>query len=237
MRMAAARGNIEIVREILTLGPDLCIVKDKGGRISLHYAAMKGKDHVVEELLSQCPKAIEVLTARGETAFHLAVKNKQFEAFRVLVERLENMDNRYWKLINAKNEEGNTILELAISTNQHQVLDLLHGKGDLLGLEQVNAAAELETNLLLENQTGFLSSIFLILCSRAGIKAQLILLIQVSGELLCWVPCSVCSALLAGVLEFSEFFVKLGVFLCFVGFSELFVSFKCSLSMGFGLFF
>ncbi|KAK9287274.1 hypothetical protein L1049_015687 [Liquidambar formosana] len=139
MHMVSARGNVEIVGELLTLGGDLCLVRDKDGRTPLHYAAMKGRVNVIKELLFQCPKAIEEVTARGETALHVAVKYYQFEALRVLVERFENMDNQYWELIDAKDKEDKTILELAISTKQHQVVEFLHekGVGTLQGEQQI----------------------------------------------------------------------------------------------------
>ncbi|KAK9286779.1 hypothetical protein L1049_015184 [Liquidambar formosana] len=121
MHMASAGGNVEIVRELLTLEPNLCLVKDKGGRNPLHYAVIKGRVHVIEEFLFHCPKAIEEVTAQGETSLHLAVKNNQFEALKVLLQRLEKMDNQYRELINAKDKEEKTILELAKSTKQHQV--------------------------------------------------------------------------------------------------------------------
>ena len=118
LHIAAASGQIEIVRELLKLSPDLSLLKDKGGRTPLHYAAIRGRPFVIDELLSHCPHAVWSVTTRGETALHLAVKNNQFEALKVLVEKLDMDDT---DIINAKDKEGNTILQLAVANNQLQV--------------------------------------------------------------------------------------------------------------------
>ncbi|RVW28199.1 Ankyrin repeat-containing protein BDA1 [Vitis vinifera] len=88
LHIAAAMGNIEITRELLSLGPGLCLVKDKLGRTPLHWAAR-------------------------ETALHLAVKNNQFEVLKVLVEKLGEDDRD--QLINAQDDQGNTISKLAVA--------------------------------------------------------------------------------------------------------------------------
>ncbi|KAA8544507.1 hypothetical protein F0562_022453 [Nyssa sinensis] len=128
LHIASAIGHIEIVTELLALGPNLCLLKDKGGRTPLHWAVIKGRIDVVEKLLSKCPQAIKEVTAMGETPLHLAVKNSQFEALRVLV---KNLDDNNGEIINAKDNEGNSILQLAMATKQLQVLDLIRNESNL----------------------------------------------------------------------------------------------------------
>ncbi|KAK9273342.1 hypothetical protein L1049_018151 [Liquidambar formosana] len=68
------------------------------------------------------------------------------------------MDNLCKEVIKVKDVEDNTLLKLAISAKQYQVLDLLRDKGGLLGmvqgelleLLQVNAAADLESQQIVE---------------------------------------------------------------------------------------
>lgn len=119
LHIAAASGQVEIVRELLRLNPELSLVKDKGGRTPLHFAAIRGRVFVIDELLSHCPHAIRCVTSRGETALHLAVKNNQFEALKALVEKLDYDDDD--EILYAKDKEGNTILQLAVASNQLQV--------------------------------------------------------------------------------------------------------------------
>ncbi|KAL3381017.1 hypothetical protein AABB24_001248 [Solanum stoloniferum] len=79
----------------------------------------KGRGHVMKELLVASPDSAEELTARGETCLHLAVKNHQFESFKLL------LDNLKYDLLNKKDIQGNTVLHLAVSTKQYEVVDML----------------------------------------------------------------------------------------------------------------
>ncbi|GLU19526.1 hypothetical protein SLE2022_357720 [Rubroshorea leprosula] len=127
IHLATTAGHLEVVRELLNKGDsDLCLLKDKAGRTPLHHAATKGRIHIIDELLSKCPhqKAMEQVTPNGETVLHLAVKNSQFEAFKVLFEASEKLED-HEERVNAKDKEGKTVLEIANTTNQVQVLDFL----------------------------------------------------------------------------------------------------------------
>ncbi|XP_044472024.1 protein ACCELERATED CELL DEATH 6-like isoform X1 [Mangifera indica] len=129
LHLASANGYIEIVKELLKLGPQLCLIKDKAGRNPLHFAAMKGRVNVIAELISCCQNCVKQLTTRGENPLHLAVKNKQFEAVKTMLEKLKDDDeDEIGELINAKDSEGNTILQLAMATEQLQVIELLRNE-------------------------------------------------------------------------------------------------------------
>ncbi|PHT60625.1 hypothetical protein CQW23_02988 [Capsicum baccatum] len=88
----AANGDIEIVKELLNDDRNLCLLKGKEIRTPLHYAVIKGREYVMKELLVASPDSAEEVTARGETSLHLAVKNHQFEAFKVLLEESRDGD-------------------------------------------------------------------------------------------------------------------------------------------------
>ncbi|GKV45958.1 hypothetical protein SLEP1_g52982 [Rubroshorea leprosula] len=125
IHLATAAGHLQVVRELLNKGDfDLCLLKDKAGRTPLQHAAMKGRIHTIDELLSKCPhqKAMEQVTPNGETVLHLAVKNSQFEAFKVLFEiskKLEDYEGR----VNAKDKEGKTVFEIANANASNHVQD------------------------------------------------------------------------------------------------------------------
>ncbi|KAG5627098.1 hypothetical protein H5410_012316 [Solanum commersonii] len=114
LHIASANGDIEIVKELLNVDSNLCLVKGKDRRIPLHYAVIKGRGHVMKELLVASPDSAEEVTARGETCLHLAVKNHQFEAFKLLLDNLKD------DLLNKKDIQGNTVLHLAVSTKQYE---------------------------------------------------------------------------------------------------------------------
>ncbi|GKV45951.1 hypothetical protein SLEP1_g52975 [Rubroshorea leprosula] len=123
IHLATAAGHLEVVRELWNKGDsDLCLLKDKAGRTSLHHAAIKGRIHIMHELLSRCPhqKAMEQVTPNGETVLHLAVKNSQFKAFKVLFEASEKLKDHKGR-VNAKDNKGKTVFEIANATNQLQV--------------------------------------------------------------------------------------------------------------------
>ncbi|KAF8026397.1 hypothetical protein BT93_F3013 [Corymbia citriodora subsp. variegata] len=147
LHIVSATGNFEVARELLTLGPDLCMIKDKGGRTPLHYAAIKGRVKVIEELLCACPQALKERTARGETALHLAVKNSQFNALKKLVERVSeggdgdgDGDGEGEDLVTAKDNNGNTISQLAAASKQLQILNFLE-KQNMVGKDAIHVVS------------------------------------------------------------------------------------------------
>ncbi|KAK9190870.1 hypothetical protein WN943_019480 [Citrus x changshan-huyou] len=84
----------------------------------LHCAAIKGKVHVLSEMLSACPECIEDVTIQHDTALHLAIKNNQFEAITVLVNWIRGMKRE--EIFNMKDEQGNTVLHLATRKKQRK---------------------------------------------------------------------------------------------------------------------
>ncbi|XP_060169184.1 ankyrin repeat-containing protein BDA1-like [Lycium barbarum] len=139
LHIASANGDIEIVKQLLSIDRNLCLLKGKDRRIPLHYAVVKGRKHVIMELLVASPDSAEEVTARGETCLHLAVKNYQFEAFKLLLDNLKEF-NKY-DLLNKKDIQGNTVLHLTVSTKQYEVVDLLLN-------ENVVATGTIEMNSL-----------------------------------------------------------------------------------------
>ncbi|XP_057460139.1 ankyrin repeat-containing protein BDA1-like [Actinidia eriantha] len=120
LHIASANGYLEIVKEILKVvgGLDLCRLQGREGRIPLHCAAIKGRVQVMKELLDASPDSVEDVTARRETALHLAVKNNQFQGLRLLVAHLNHFKKE--GVLNNKDGQGNTILHLAVSRKQYE---------------------------------------------------------------------------------------------------------------------
>ncbi|XP_015164466.1 ankyrin repeat-containing protein At3g12360-like [Solanum tuberosum] len=98
LHIASANGDIEIVKELLNIDHNLCFLKGKHRRIPLHYVVIKGRKHVIKELLVASPDSAAEVTARGETCLHLAVKNHQFENFKLLLENLKEF-NKYGLIV------------------------------------------------------------------------------------------------------------------------------------------
>ncbi|KAL8555753.1 hypothetical protein ACS0TY_003533 [Phlomoides rotata] len=87
----------------------------KDSRIALHYAVVKGKIDIINELLSTCPDCIQDVTIHVETALHLAVKYYQFNAFRELVKWMQGLNKEL--IINSQDGDGN----IAVSTKQYTI--------------------------------------------------------------------------------------------------------------------
>lgn len=123
LHIAAAHGHVDIVRELSEKHQFLCLAKELEDRIPLHYAVENGKLEVMGILLSARPDSIKVTTLQKETAFHLALKNEQFDTIDELVEHLKLHNMK--EVINQKDNEGNTALHLAVAAKNFKVVDFM----------------------------------------------------------------------------------------------------------------
>ncbi|XP_062153418.1 ankyrin repeat-containing protein BDA1-like [Alnus glutinosa] len=133
IHIASANGFVETVRELLNFSRELAHLKSRDGKTSLHCAAVTGRVRVIKELVGFFPDCIEDVTQRGETALHLAVKYNQIEAFKAMVDLSKQLNVK--DILNAGDEDGNTVLHLAIARKQSQTVKLLLG-GDGIGSQQ-----------------------------------------------------------------------------------------------------
>ena len=77
----------------------------------------------MKELVSSFPESLKEINASLETPLHVAVKNNQVEATKLLLEEIKKRDMSE-RIVNMENREGNTILHLATLGKQLQVLIL-----------------------------------------------------------------------------------------------------------------
>ncbi|XP_057958382.1 ankyrin repeat-containing protein BDA1-like [Malania oleifera] len=120
LHLASAKGNLEIVEVLLANNPDMCLACDKYGRNPLHLAVMKGRIDVLKELVATKPSAAKVEVDHGESMLHLCVRYNEFEALKLLVKALN--DN---ELVNARDDNENTILHLAVADKQIETISFL----------------------------------------------------------------------------------------------------------------
>ncbi|XP_021293105.1 ankyrin repeat-containing protein BDA1-like [Herrania umbratica] len=112
-----------MVRGLIATDSQLIRVKAKGMITPLHYLAQTDDADLLAEILSACPSSVEDTTIHCETAVHIAVKNCSIGAFKVLLGWLRRIDKE--DILNWKDEDGNTALHIATSTNLTEVLKLL----------------------------------------------------------------------------------------------------------------
>jgi len=108
---------------------DMINSTDHQGNTSLHVAASRGQLATAETLVSAFPTLISLRNNSGESFLHKAVSGFQSHAFRRLdkqVDLLRNMlsGNNFHvgDIINDKNNDGRTVLHMAIIGNIHSDL-------------------------------------------------------------------------------------------------------------------
>ncbi|KAK8481230.1 hypothetical protein V6N13_016835 [Hibiscus sabdariffa] len=125
IHLAVKNGHKEMVLRFLEIDKDLARVRGKKGETPLHYICKVGNpDGVLDRFLEACPDCIRDVTTQNCNSLHIAVKNKRLDVFQVLIRMLRKKDY-YRQVMNQKDEDGNTALHIAASSNQPQVLKLL----------------------------------------------------------------------------------------------------------------
>ena len=128
--LALQNGHIEMVHQLLHVDQDLVRVRGRENMTPLHHVAKRNDQlHLLIEFISICPDSIADVTTQNETALHIALKNDNIESFNALVGWLasnwsQNASVYERKILNWKDEEGNTVLHIAVSNKQTQVRSL-----------------------------------------------------------------------------------------------------------------
>ncbi|XP_073040934.1 uncharacterized protein [Primulina eburnea] len=125
LHAAAAKGQVEIVEDnAITRG--LIDYADNEGNTALHVAARTGQLAVVEALILASPASIHARNSNGEIFLHAVVTGFQTPSFQRLDRQIELMKHLLSgkifgikDVINAKNNDGRTVLHLAIIGNIH----------------------------------------------------------------------------------------------------------------------
>ncbi|KAB2010620.1 hypothetical protein ES319_D10G252600v1 [Gossypium barbadense] len=132
MHLALENNRTQAVLRLLKFDEGLVGVKGRGGLTPLHHVAQTGDVDLLIKFIEVCPEAVEDVTVRDETVFHLAVKNDMFEAFQVLVgwlirSRHEAAQRWEKELLSWADIDGNTVLHIAAIKNSPQVVKVLLG--------------------------------------------------------------------------------------------------------------
>ena len=123
--LATIEGRFKVLRVLLSSERGLARLQGREGKTPLHYAAEKGDLLLLDTILSACPQSMQDVTDRSETALHIAVKFSNFDAFCFLLRKLrtayhEGSAEEERSILNFQDEEGNTVLHIAVSMNQPQ---------------------------------------------------------------------------------------------------------------------
>ncbi|KAG2280420.1 hypothetical protein Bca52824_051640 [Brassica carinata] len=123
MHLALQNNHSRMVRGFLALDSSLVSIKRRGRVIPLHHVARMGDAELLSEFLFAYPSSIEDLTIKCETAVHVAVKNHQLMAFKVLLGWLKRVNKE--EILDWKDEDGNTVFHIAASINHTEMIKLL----------------------------------------------------------------------------------------------------------------
>ncbi|QCE08515.1 ankyrin repeat-containing protein BDA1-like [Vigna unguiculata] len=130
MHLASANGHLQVVLELVKVDHQLCDIEGREGSLPLHCASVKGRIDVMKALLSAAPLTVQSKTVRGETPLHIAVKNNHFDAVKLVVEHAKGLKMER-AVLNDKDNQANTVLHIAASRKQYQIVDLLLVEDDV----------------------------------------------------------------------------------------------------------
>ena len=87
------------------------------------FGLMENKTELLHKFLKACPDSIEDVTARSETALHIAVKHGHYEILQVLFRWLKRNSRKdslkfIRTMLNWKDQKGNTVVHVA-ALNDH----------------------------------------------------------------------------------------------------------------------
>ncbi|EXC26794.1 Ankyrin repeat-containing protein [Morus notabilis] len=130
LHLALLKKQTLMVYSLIFADSELIRVHGKEGKTPLHYAAEQGNVYLLKTFLQRCPSSIEDVTNHEDTALQIAVKNKKFDAFCLLVLRLrtavdKGSEIREYKTLNWQNNVFDTALHIAVKTHQPEVVRVL----------------------------------------------------------------------------------------------------------------
>ncbi|GAB4830435.1 hypothetical protein Ancab_020073 [Ancistrocladus abbreviatus] len=126
LHIASKLGYIEFADKVLCAMPELAGELDSNRLALLHLSCEYGHLEIVRALLNVSPDMRLARDLRGRTLLHLAVikgrlDHTQLEVLTLLVSEVDDKD-----ILNGKENEGNTILHLAVADKQVEVWFRIH---------------------------------------------------------------------------------------------------------------
>ncbi|KAK7351331.1 hypothetical protein VNO77_10699 [Canavalia gladiata] len=155
MHLALQNKHYKMVCRFIDINKELVRVKGREGLTPLHIVTQRGKIDLVAKFLSACPASVEDVTVQSDTALHIAVRYNQLQALEVLVGWLRRNCQRHAhhqqkRVLNWKDEAGNTILHLSVLKGFPQAVRLLIDSNIDINAKNLEDSTALD---IVENQT------------------------------------------------------------------------------------
>ncbi|KAF5750113.1 putative ankyrin repeat-containing protein [Tripterygium wilfordii] len=116
LHVAAKKGHLEIVKELLGLWPELCKLCDSSNTCPLYSAAVQDHLEVVNVILDTDVSSMWIVRKNGKTALHTAARYGLLRIVKTLVER----DPR---IVSIKDKKGQTALHMAVKGQDPSVVE------------------------------------------------------------------------------------------------------------------
>ncbi|KAF7141304.1 hypothetical protein RHSIM_Rhsim06G0145300 [Rhododendron simsii] len=127
LHFSASVGFLDGVKFLLSNFCAATYQRDLCGFFPIHTASSEGHVDIIQGMLQHCPDSRELLTLQGQNIFHVAVKSGNDKAVSSMLKMPE-----LEKLLNEKDDEGNTPLHLATICGHPRIVS------DLTWDERVN---------------------------------------------------------------------------------------------------
>ncbi|KAJ4892849.1 Ankyrin repeat family protein [Raphanus sativus] len=139
LHSASCRGQIKVVKYLITKYDSIMEIKDSHGNTALHIAAYKGHLAVMEALINESPPLISAVNNEGDTCLHMVVSgfaasgfkrlDRQMELLKKLVSGGGSFSVDFSEIVNVRNGNGRTVVHLAVmdvlNTVRHDVVEIL----------------------------------------------------------------------------------------------------------------
>ncbi|KAL8520766.1 hypothetical protein ACS0TY_011353 [Phlomoides rotata] len=116
--VAAARGHLGIVKELLRKWPELCRVCNSSNTSPLYTAASQNHLDVVNAILDADQSSARIVRKNGKTALHTTVRYGQLSIVKALIERDPG-------IVPIKDKKGQTALHMAVKGQDTSVVEEL----------------------------------------------------------------------------------------------------------------
>ncbi|KAE9457630.1 hypothetical protein C3L33_10461, partial [Rhododendron williamsianum] len=122
LHFSASLGFLEGVKFLLSNFCSAAYQRDKYGLFPIHTATSKGHVDIIQGMLQHCPDSRELLTLQGQNIFHVAAKSGNDKAI-ISMLKMPELE----KLLNEKDDEGNTPLHVATICGHPRIVRALTG--------------------------------------------------------------------------------------------------------------
>ncbi len=117
---ATVAGSIKLVEALLRKGFPADF-KDKNGKNALHFAVLRGHEHIVKLLVKRAPKLITEMDNSGNTALHYATVKPSLEIVTTILDEID-------KDTIVQNSKGATPTHIAAQNMNVKILEFLLNK-------------------------------------------------------------------------------------------------------------